>query len=66
MKYIYQLDDWPSFTWNYEAVLAPLNAVRHLQGKLMGAMSAMGFMLQQEAELETLTLNVLNIHFPIQ
>lgn len=59
MRYIYQLHDWPNFSWNHEAVLAPLGTVRHLQGKLLGRMSALGFVLQQEAELETLTLDVL-------
>jgi len=59
MPYIHQLHDWPNFTWNPEAVLAPLGTVRHLQGKLLGRMSALGFVLQQEAELETLTLDVL-------
>jgi len=59
MRYIHQLHDWPNFTWNHEAVLAPLGTVRHLQGKLQGKMSALGFVLQKEAELETLTLDVL-------
>lgn len=59
MPYIHQLHDWPNFTWNHEAVRTPLGTVRHLQGKLLGKMSALGFVLQQEAELETLTLDVL-------
>lgn len=59
MPYIHELHDWPNFTWNPEAVLAPLGTVRHLQGKLLGKMSALGFGLQQEAALETLTLDVL-------
>jgi Fic family protein len=59
MPYIHQLYNWPNFTWNPEAILAPLGTVRHLQGKLLGKMSALGFVLQQEAELETLTLDVL-------
>ncbi|MBK6931099.1 MAG: Fic family protein [Saprospirales bacterium] len=59
MPYIHQLYDWPKFKWNPEAVLAYLGTVRHLQGKLLGKMSALGFVLQQEAELETLTLDVL-------
>jgi len=59
MTYIHQLNDWPNFTWDHEALLAPLGTVRHLQGKLMGKMSALGFILQHEAMLETLTLDVL-------
>lgn len=59
MHYIHQLHDWPNFTWAPEAVLTSLGTVRHLQGKLLGKMSALGFVLQQEAALETLTLDVL-------
>ncbi len=59
MLYIYQRQDWPNFTWNHAELLTRLGMVRHLQGKLMGKMSSLGFVLQQEAELETLTLNVL-------
>ena len=37
---------------------APLAAVRHKQGRLLGRMEALGFSLRQEAGLETLTLDV--------
>lgn len=59
MPYIHQLTDWPNFHWNHEALLSRLGAVRHLQGTVLGKMSALGFDLQKEAELETLTLDVL-------
>lgn len=39
--------------------MLPLSRVRHIQGILLGKMSAMGFPLQQEATLETLTIEVL-------
>jgi len=57
--YIYQLNDWPRFTWRHEDILTILGNVRHLQGKLLGKMEALGFALQEEAILETLTLDVL-------
>ncbi len=57
--YIHQLPEWPRFHWNQEALAAPLAAVRHKQGRLLGRMEALGFSLQKEAELETLTLDVL-------
>lgn len=57
--YIYQRKEWPSFTWNHETLLFQLGKVRHLQGRLLGKMLALGFDLQQEAGLETQTLNVL-------
>lgn len=59
MRYIHQLPDWPAFTWDPAAVLSPLGMVRHLQGLLSGKMITLGFGLQQDAELETLTQDVL-------
>jgi len=57
--YIHQLPDWPRFDWNREALAGPLAEVRHRQGRLLGRMEGLGFDLQKEAELETLTLDVL-------
>ena len=57
--YIHQLSDWPKFRWDQEALARPLAEVRHRQGRLVGRMESLGFMLQKEAELETLTLDVL-------
>src|SRR6266702_8631893 len=57
--YIHQLTDWPGFHWNQEALQASLTAVRHKQGRLLGRMESLGFSLRKEAELETLTLDVL-------
>ena len=37
----------------------PLADIRHRQGRLLGRMEGLGFSLQKEAELETLTLDVL-------
>ena len=56
--YIHQLPDWPRFRWNQEALATPLARVRHRQGRLLGRMESLGFALQKEAELETLTLDV--------
>src|SRR5215813_7678689 len=57
--YIYQLQDWPRFTWNREQIAELLSAVRHWQGRLIGHMEALGFNLRQEAILQTLTADVL-------
>jgi len=57
--YIYQQKNWPLFTWRAEELLAKLAETRHMQGKLMGKMEALGFSVQDEASLETLTLDVL-------
>jgi len=59
MPFIYQLPDWPRFRWDQEALAAHLAEIRHRQGRLLGRMEGLGFSLQKEAELETLTLDVL-------
>src|SRR5262245_26598961 len=56
--YIYQLQDWPRFTWNREQLAESLAAVRHRQGRLIGHMEALDFNLRQEAILQTLTADV--------
>jgi Fic family protein len=57
-KYIHQLAEWPHFQWDRDAIDPLLTDVRHRQGRLLGRMESLGFDLQQEAELETLTLEV--------
>jgi Fic family protein len=57
--YIYQQSDWPKFKWDSKAIILPLSIVRHLQGKLVGKMEALGFKLRNEAVLETLTTEVI-------
>jgi Fic family protein len=57
--YIHQLPHWPRFTWNQESVSKLLAGIRNRQGRLLGRMEAMGFSLQAEANLQTLTLDVL-------
>ena len=59
MKYIYQLKEWPDFKWDIEKIAMFLTQVRHRQGRLLGRMEALGFHLQADATLETLTLDVL-------
>jgi len=59
MKYIHELPDWPKFRWDSAKLTAPLAAVRHRQGRLMGHMEGLGFTLRQEAILKTLTHDVL-------
>lgn len=57
--YIHELKDWPQFRWKDQAIATPLAAVRHRQGRLIGRMEALGFRLQEEAVLQTLTEDVL-------
>jgi len=58
-KYIYQYESWPNFTWDEQAIQVILGKVRHLQGKLFGQMSALGFTDKDETRLSTLTVDVL-------
>lgn len=57
--YIHQLENWPHFTWQNDVIATLLADVRYNQGRLMGKMENLGFNLQAEAALETLTLDVL-------
>ena len=58
-RYIYQLDNWPAFSWNKE-ILDPLLLQLSLQqGKLLGKMEALGFELKTEANLAALTEDVI-------
>src|SRR5712692_7277002 len=57
--YIHELEDWPRFNWSRERLAEPLAAVRHRQGRLIGHMESLGFNLQQEAVLQTLSADVL-------
>ena len=56
--YIYEQADWPGFWWDERKLLAALAEVRHLQGRLLGRMQALGFSLRTEAALQTLTQDV--------
>jgi Fic family protein len=57
--YIHQLKDWPQFFWEESLLSKQLAQIRHQQGRLLGRMEALGFNLQEEASLQTLTLDVL-------
>jgi Fic family protein len=57
--YIHERKDWPDFHWDIRKLAEPLAAVRFRQGGLIGQMKGLGFRLQQEAVLETLTKDVL-------
>ncbi len=57
-KYIYQYSSWPDFTWDEKVVQPILGKVRHLQGKIFGQVSALGFLIKEETLLSNLTLDV--------
>lgn len=57
MRYIHQLPDWPQFSWQSELSMLP--SIRYQQGRLLGYMENLGFLRRTEANLETLTLEVI-------
>ncbi|MFA5496787.1 MAG: Fic family protein [Bacteroidales bacterium] len=57
--FIYQNDHWPNFTWKNDELVYLLSEARNLQGRLIGKMESIGFELRNEAQLDTLTLDVL-------
>ncbi|GGJ72575.1 cell division protein Fic [Butyricimonas paravirosa] len=56
--YIWQQKDWPNFIWDNTQLSYKLGNVRNLQGKLVGKMSMLGFDLQNNAILDTLTADI--------
>jgi Fic family protein len=57
--YIYQRKQWPHFRWDELKLSSLLVHVRHQQGRILGKMGSLGFALQAEANLQTLTLDVI-------
>lgn len=57
--YIHENDDWTNFNWDNNKVMQKLGEARNLQGRLLGRMESLGFELQNEAVLNTLTLDVI-------
>ena len=57
--YIHELSGWPHLEWDRERLANPLADIRHRQGRLTGHLEALGFNLQQEAVLATLSSDVL-------
>jgi Fic family protein len=56
--FIHDLPGWPAMTWSHEHVAPALAMARHVQGRLLGRMEALGFPLQADAVLRTLTEDV--------
>lgn len=62
MPYIHQQTKWPHFSWDSPKLLPLLANVRHMQGRLIGKMSSLGFRQQAEASLSNLTTEILKSH----
>ena len=59
VKYIHERENWTDFTWDSKMVLLKLGEARNRQGRLLGKMQSLGFDMQLEAMLNTLTLDAL-------
>lgn len=57
--YIWQQSDWPNFKWNNQRVAEVLDSVQERQARLLGMLSVLGFDLQNNTALESMTEDVL-------
>jgi Fic family protein len=57
-RYTHQHPQWPDFHWDQNKISHLLADVRYRQGRLLGRMENLGFNLQAEASLQTLTQDV--------
>ena len=58
-NYIYGQKNWPQFVWDKDILSRKIEKVRLMQGKLLGKMEGLGFKLQEEAVLQSLTEDIL-------
>lgn len=57
--YIHQHQNWPNFTWDHDQIATLLAECKFQQGKLLGKMQNLGFKIQEEALLQTLTTDII-------
>jgi Fic family protein len=57
--YIYDRKGWPKLRWSNERLTDQLAAARHHHGRLIWHMESLGFALRAEANLQSLTEDVL-------
>lgn len=58
MTYVWELPEWPAYTHDDRVLSGLLARVSREQGRLLGKMEALGFELRNEANLRTLTEDV--------
>ena len=56
--YIWEQEHWPALTWDSARLATLLGQVSREQGRLLGRMQDLGFELRREAQLSTLTEDV--------
>lgn len=60
VRYIWQLPDWPNFTWDSARLIEPLSRLNRRHGELKGLMSLVGFDNKSAARLRALSEDLLN------
>jgi Fic family protein len=55
-RWIWELPDWPDFTWDYAVLATPLAEARRVQGEALGMTRFMDASMNQAAQLETLSV----------
>jgi Fic family protein len=58
-RYVHERTDWPAFRWDTKALAPAVAEARARQAHLLGRMAAVGFDLRTDADLETMTTDVL-------
>ena len=58
-RYIWQLPDWPHFSYDATALAAALAQVHRAHGQLMGRMAELGMAQREQATLQVLTQEVI-------
>ncbi|MEK6534368.1 MAG: Fic family protein [Thermodesulfobacteriota bacterium] len=58
-QYVWQQPDWPQLTWNADAILSSLGLCRQLQGRLLHAVSSIGFDLENQVQAAFFTEEIL-------
>ena len=58
IMWIYEHKDWTNFSWDARALAGKLADIRYAQGRLLGRMEGLGFVLRREASLRVLTDDV--------
>src|ERR1700722_5482652 len=59
ITYFYQRKNWPAFTWDVAVLSGRLGTVHDLQERLLNRMESLGFQLRAEANLRSLTEEVI-------
>lgn len=58
LKYIYELQDWPSFRWNVEELAGDLEEASFRLGRFLGRLVDIGFGLRGEAVAEAVAVEI--------